>query len=1092
MATDIMTLGSRQRMSLPDLVIVIEELKAFLIGSRVNNIYDNTSRDGFYTFKLTSRSVPHEKFTVALESGWRIHRTWYKRPTGVDHAHPSGFTMKLRKHLRNTVVRDVCVERGDRVVCLAFGFESGANYFLVTECYGKGNVILMDADRLVLAALRPELVDRGARKVDSEKTAQINAETDGRNAISNVDPNRLIDTCVTTSQINQMFPFIKAKISTNDKVCKWENAFKTVLLENSSMRLRQALLRATFLGPVLIDHILHVAFGRIEAENGLQPIDLSTTCLAVLSHPSLLHSLSFELMTCATEIQGRISEPETKSFGFLYRKRVQIQESNRQEPPLSPALQVPDTLERMENFTTDDMMEKVSLNQGEYQNLNKQLSTHQPQETMSNYPPVVFSFLPIVHLKNMLIEERLSSLNHALDTYYTFEEIRNVESHREKLFTEAESKIVRFEREHRRRVQSLQKEEVRRELQALTIYQNMDVVESLLTVFREALNRRISWDDISRLVARRHREGDSLFDRLCRFNLEKREITLKLPYSDPGNENSEELSSATANMNSVLAEKMRDNDFLEITLSVDLNAYQNAQTFYDVRKKQHAKLEKTLASECKAAKGAFLASQKIQRKQTQIRKAPLYQRVSAWFEKFLWFKTSQNFLVVVARDKTQNELLWKRYVSKEDIVLLVDTNTLESTPSSTIFSLNRGHEFISLAVIKLSFASLGVEIGQDLALNVVKPMILHSLEEAAIFSACYSSMWDKKQRKLSICSTERQVVFSWAKHARLETTQDVNALEPGPGKQSVSNKKVSFNLTLTFTGEIERENIMALELGCTALCLPKETPSPPIKHRLSNENGTQFRKKSPVHDSSAHSLIFLNPRTGNTELNPATEDTKRILQKKGISKTKLKKIAKHKEQWGVNSTPEQPIEKNHVNASLSTEQDVKISIDMERNMNESTPIVDDHDVENNRIYKRPERLALNSIVSQNTSFFLSNEEKLFFGSSTFIIPSQESEAVSSIGETSVAIPVCLPWLTIVRSNVSLAVRLSPERCDSKKSLLSKKILQQLYKAADLHHQLSPQLLSQIRNWEENDIIPLLPSGRCRVHSWKALKPTIEL
>jgi predicted ribosome quality control (RQC) complex YloA/Tae2 family protein len=36
-------------------------------------------------------------------------------------------------------------------------------------------------------------------------------------------------------------------------------------------------------------------------------------------------------------------------------------------------------------------------------------------------------------------------------------------------------------------------------------------------------------------------------------------------------------------------------------------------------------------------------------------------RHTHWFEKFLWFVSSENFLVIAGRDAQQNELLVKKY-----------------------------------------------------------------------------------------------------------------------------------------------------------------------------------------------------------------------------------------------------------------------------------------------------------------------------------------------------------------------------------------------------------------------------------------------
>jgi predicted ribosome quality control (RQC) complex YloA/Tae2 family protein len=42
-----------------------------------------------------------------------------------------------------------------------------------------------------------------------------------------------------------------------------------------------------------------------------------------------------------------------------------------------------------------------------------------------------------------------------------------------------------------------------------------------------------------------------------------------------------------------------------------------------------------------------------------------------WFEKFLWFISTENYLVIAGRDMQQNELLVKRYLSKGKLVCLL-------------------------------------------------------------------------------------------------------------------------------------------------------------------------------------------------------------------------------------------------------------------------------------------------------------------------------------------------------------------------------------------------------------------------------------
>lgn len=43
-----------------------------------------------------------------------------------------------------------------------------------------------------------------------------------------------------------------------------------------------------------------------------------------------------------------------------------------------------------------------------------------------------------------------------------------------------------------------------------------------------------------------------------------------------------------------------------------------------------------------------------------------------WFEKFLWFISSENYIVIAGRDAQQNELLVKRYMREGDVYCHAD------------------------------------------------------------------------------------------------------------------------------------------------------------------------------------------------------------------------------------------------------------------------------------------------------------------------------------------------------------------------------------------------------------------------------------
>lgn len=70
---------------------------------------------------------------------------------------PSGFTMKLRKHLSNKRLEKLEMVGADRIVHLQFGTDAAA-YHLFLELYDRGNLILTDHTFTILNLVRPRIV----------------------------------------------------------------------------------------------------------------------------------------------------------------------------------------------------------------------------------------------------------------------------------------------------------------------------------------------------------------------------------------------------------------------------------------------------------------------------------------------------------------------------------------------------------------------------------------------------------------------------------------------------------------------------------------------------------------------------------------------------------------------------------------------------------------------------------------------------------------------------------------------------------------------------------------------------------------------
>lgn len=133
---------------------------------RVNNVYDIDNKTYLIRLQRTE-----EKAVILLESGNRFHETGFEWPKNIA---PSGFSMKLRKHLKNKRLESLSQLGTDRIVDFQFGSGEAA-YHVILELYDKGNIILTDFEFTILNVLRPHTEGDRFKFVVREKYPQNRA-----------------------------------------------------------------------------------------------------------------------------------------------------------------------------------------------------------------------------------------------------------------------------------------------------------------------------------------------------------------------------------------------------------------------------------------------------------------------------------------------------------------------------------------------------------------------------------------------------------------------------------------------------------------------------------------------------------------------------------------------------------------------------------------------------------------------------------------------------------------------------------------------------------------------------------------------------
>lgn len=152
----------------------------------------------------------------------------------------------------------------------------------------------------------------------------------------------------------------------------------------------------------------------------------------------------------------------------------------------------------------------------------------------------------------------------------------------------------------------------------------------------------------------------------------------------------------------------RSFEYRSLKIAIDKSIPENAGTYYEKAKSAKSKLEGAKEALSKSRKRLERARESKKIAEKRIGDGPKERHRPEWYEKFRWFISSEDFLVIGGRDATTNEMLIKKHMEKDDLVF-----------HSTV----HGAPFFVVKNPK------GKEIGQD------------TKREAAEAAASYSSAW---------------------------------------------------------------------------------------------------------------------------------------------------------------------------------------------------------------------------------------------------------------------------------------------------------------------------------------------------------------
>lgn len=247
--------------------------------------------------------------------------------------------------------------------------------------------------------------------------------------------------------------------------------------------------------------------------------------------------------------------------------------------------------------------------------------------------------------------------NATVDEYFSSLESQRLESRLTEKEEAAKRKLESVREEHRKRIDALKDAQELHIRKAGAIQDNMYRVQEAMDAVNGLVAQGMDWGEIARLIEMEQGRGNPVAQ-IIKLPLKLYENTVTLLLAEAGDDGEddeeEELDSSNeseSDSESEAREEQRRADATSKLLSIDidlgLTPWANASQYYDQKKQASEKQQRTAQSSSKALKSHEKKVTADLKKSLKQEKQVLRQaRVPFWFEKFVFFISSEGYLVI--------------------------------------------------------------------------------------------------------------------------------------------------------------------------------------------------------------------------------------------------------------------------------------------------------------------------------------------------------------------------------------------------------------------------------------------------------------
>ena len=282
----------------------------------------------------------------------------------------------------------------------------------------------------------------------------------------------------------------------------------------------------------------------------------------------------------------------------------------------------------------------------------------------------------------MMLE--FNGYNRTIDEFFSSIESQKLESRLTEREENAKRKLETARLEHQKRLGGLQQVQELNVRKAQAIEANLQKVQEATAAVNALISQGMDWQEIARLIEM-EKERHNIVAEMIKLPLKLYENTTTLILSEAayeeeddydGNETGSDVSDSEEDLrNSSKVPNVSNpvDNRLAVDIDLALSPWSNARQYYEQKRSAAVKEQKTLQSSEKALKSTEKKISADLKKGLKKEKEVMRpQRKAMWFEKFLFFISSEGYLVLAGKDAQQNEILYKRYLKKGDIYVHAD------------------------------------------------------------------------------------------------------------------------------------------------------------------------------------------------------------------------------------------------------------------------------------------------------------------------------------------------------------------------------------------------------------------------------------